>query len=208
MSFRQTLFFSILLIVLTSCSINSPERELKSLLNEVNQLEQSFAKHQQPLIELEKKEKEIYEEIMSLGLKQFDQIQPFVKEALQVIDQRKKRMDEERKNMVRLKDEMANLQRLIDQIDDPTIKSEARNVYELWEKRYRSYEQLYQYYHQALQLESQFYHLLQEKDLTFVELEEKINEINKTYERFQKMIEQYNDYTNQYNKAKKTLYSL
>jgi chromosome segregation ATPase len=208
MFFRQVVPFFILLVILTSCSINSSEKELKQLLNEMSKLEQSFTKHQQPLIELEKKEKEIYEEIMSLGMKRFDQIQPFVKKALQIIEQRKKRIEQEREIMISLKDKMPNLQRLIHSIDDPEVKIAAMNVYERLEKRYLSYEQLYQYYQQALRLESQFYHLLQEKDVTFAELEAKINALNKAYEQFQKETEQFNRYTNQYNQAKKKLYSL
>ncbi|MEH6996528.1 YkyA family protein, partial [Neobacillus drentensis] len=76
--------------LLTGCiSKESSAEKLYQVLENVVDAEKEFEEQQEPLVELERQEKEIYNEIMTLGMKQHEKIVTLSDEALSIIEKRK-----------------------------------------------------------------------------------------------------------------------
>ena len=90
--------FIIFAFVLSGCSPSpSPEENIYQTMEETAVKEADFEKYQQPLTELEKKEKALFDEMMDFGMKDFEKISELADRALVNLD-KKRRNDERRKS--------------------------------------------------------------------------------------------------------------
>ncbi|UAL54681.1 YkyA family protein [Metabacillus dongyingensis] len=177
-----------------------------SALEKVVSLEDTFEEQQKPLIELEKEENDLYEEIISLGMKEYDKIVSLSKEAAAVVEEREKRLEDERQSILDSKEEFKNIAALSNELKEDGAKDKADKLQGLMQNRYDSYDALYASYKEAIVLDKELYQMFQKKDLKLEELEAKITEINSTYEKVLAENKKFNDYTEQYNQAKMDFY--
>ncbi|WP_010282831.1 YkyA family protein [Bacillus timonensis] len=184
----------------------SPEEQMYETLEKVVTLEKDFEKEQDPLVELEKKEKELYDEILTLGMKEFDQIVTLSNEALSIVADREKRIDNEHESIKASKKEFQKVESIITEIKEDSVKNEAKDLVSLMNQRYESYEELFASYNEAIEQDKTLYEMFQNKELTLDELEKQINLINETYEKVVAANETFNKLTDQYNKAKVSFY--
>lgn len=184
----------------------SPEEKMFEELEKVVSIEKEFEDQQDPLVELEKKEKEIYEQIISLGMKEYDQIVKLADEALSNADKREEHIDKEKKSIDESREEFKNVGDIIDEIEDPALKKQAAELKSTMTERYKIHDELYKNYKQGLQYDKQLYEMLKDKKLSFETLEEQINKVNKVYETVLKNNQQFNEKTDQYNKEKMDFY--
>lgn len=190
---------------LTACG-NSPQVDIYKALEDVVTSEKQFSKQQQPLVELEKKEKEKYDQIISLGMKEHKQIEHLSDEALNIVKKREERIQQEKKSMDASKEKFQAAIELIQDLEEEEYKKEAEALIVLMNKRYDSYDVLHKQYEKAVQLDRQLYEMFKKKDVKLEELENQITTINKTYEQIMKANEEFNQLTKQYNEAKAALY--
>ncbi|MDQ0243979.1 DNA repair exonuclease SbcCD ATPase subunit [Bacillus fengqiuensis] len=192
---------------LTACAnSSSPQIDIYKALEEVVTSEKQFSKQQQPLVELEKKEKEKYDQIISLGMKEHKQIQRLSDEALNIVKKREERIQQEKKSMDESKEKFQVAVELIQDLEEEEYKKEAESLIVLMNKRYDSYDALHKQYEKAVQLDRQLYEMFKKNDVKLDELEKQITTINKTYEQIMKANEEFNQLTKQYNEAKVGLY--
>ena len=184
----------------------SPEEQIYETLEKVVSVERDFEKQQDPLVELEKKEKELYDEILTLGMKEFDQIVSLSNEALTIVADRESRINNEHESIKASKKEFQKIDSLISEIKEENVKEEADALGTLMNQRYDSYEELYSAYTEAIGHDKKLYEMFQNKDLTLEELEQQINLINETYEKVVSANEAFNKLTEEYNKAKVSFY--
>jgi hypothetical protein len=204
---HSLLIIFVVLIALSGCSILAPQKQLLSSFEKIVEHEEEFNEQQKPLVELEKKEKEIYDEIMSLGMKEFSKIVKLSKKGLDIIEKRKKRIHKEYESIQSAKQLLRAAEMEIELYPDDEIKKEALSLVELLEKRYETYDQLYNHYQRALELETELYRMFQNKHLTIEQLERQVSQINLAYDDIMKTNEQFNHFTLQFNKAKQALFN-
>jgi FtsZ-binding cell division protein ZapB len=198
-------FMFVIVLFIAGCNILPSEPSLLSALEKLAKYEEEFHEQQKPLVELEKKEKEIYDRIMSLGMKQFGEILKLSEQALEIIEKREKRIKKEYESIQLAQKQLEEVKKEISSLSDQPIKEDASHLAQLLEKRYMTYDELYNYYQQALQLETDLYRMFQNKQLTLEQLEQQVVKINSAYDEIKKANEQFNLYTVQYNEAKKAL---
>jgi Putative cell-wall binding lipoprotein len=184
----------------------TPEEQIYETLEKVVKVEKDFEEQQNPLVELEKKEKELYDEILTLGMKEFDQIVSLSNDALAVVGDRETRINNEQKSIEASKKEFQKVDALISEIKEDSVKEEANELVSLMNERYESYEDLYTVYKEAIEHDKKLYEMFQNEELTLDELEQQITLINETYEKVVAANETFNNLTDQYNKAKVTFY--
>ncbi len=160
----------------------SPEEKMFEALEKVVSIEKGFEDQQDPLVELEKKEKEIYEQIISLGMKEYDQIVKLADEALAIADKRAEHIDKESESIDESEKEFENVDKIIDEIDDADLKKQATELQATMNERYEIHDKLYENYKQGLQYDKELYEILKDKELSFEKLEEQINKVNEVYE--------------------------
>ena len=199
--------FLFLIVITIGCSSGpSPEEEVYATLENVVSLEESFKEQQDPLVELENSEKAIYDEIISLSMKDFDKIVSLSAEAIALVEERENRINNEHESIQSAKSEFETVGSHIEMIEDTDLKKEAEGLVELMNRRYSAYEDLYTNYTNALTYDKELYQLFQNEDLSIEILEEQINSINESYEEVIKANNQFNEITDTYNKAKVKFY--
>lgn len=198
--------FIVLLFLLSGCFGPAPEERIYTILEEAVTLENSFKEQQQPLLELEKKEADLYNRIMDLGMKEFEQVVSLSKEALTSVEERESKLQMEYDSIMSSKDKFNEINEEIEKIKDETLLQSAQELKSTMEERYKSYENLYENYKKSISLDKELYSMLQNKDLEMKQLETQIAKINKSYQSVMEQNNEFNKLTEQYNDLKIKFY--
>jgi hypothetical protein len=195
------------LIILSGClnQKTTPEK-MYELMEKVVLEETTFEDQQSPLIQAEKKEKLLYDQIISLGMKEYEQIAKLADEALLLVEERKTLMASETDSIKKSEVQFEKLSPYIEKLEDSNLKKDAKKLYKVMIKRYRIHEDLNQAYLQALQLDKELYQMFKNKDLSLEDLENQINQINEKYKIIYDINDQFNQNTEEYNDLKLAFY--
>lgn len=203
---KRTCLLLVCVLFLSACMSQSAEENIYNKLEKVVELESAFKDQQQPLVELEKKESELYNEIMSLGMKEFEKVVELSKEALSVVEDREAKMKAEYESIMSSKKEFNTVNEEFEKIEDEKLAKKAKELKDTMSERYKSYDQLFNNYKSSIALDKELYKMLQNDNLTIEELESQINKINESYKNVIEQNEEFNSLTEEYNKLKLQFY--
>ncbi|WNS77009.1 YkyA family protein [Bacillus sp. DTU_2020_1000418_1_SI_GHA_SEK_038] len=194
-------------MIISGClSTSSPVEKIYDVLERVVASEEVFEKQQDPLVELEKKEKEIYDKIISLGMKEIEEVSILSNEAANIVDQRQEHMVKEKESIKASEKEFKSLESLIEEIDEPKLKGLSQDLFDCMMERYATHEEIFQHYSKAVQLDKDLYAMFKEESLQLIQLEDQINKINEAYGNIINANKKFNDKTKQYNELKLSFY--
>lgn len=202
---KNILIITVFISLLTGCG-KSPEEEIYNHLESAVSLEAVFEEQQQPLVELEKKEQDIYEKIIKLGMSEFDEIKALSQEAIEVVNERESRIEKEKESIDASKEEFLLTESKVDNLKDEKVRLNAEELMKVMNNRYESYNKLYTYYKDAIALDRELYEMFQKEELTLEQLENQVKKINEMYDNVVKENEKFNELTDTYNKKKKEFY--
>ncbi|MBM7654137.1 YkyA family protein [Neobacillus cucumis] len=195
------------LYILSGCTQEkTPVEKIYDVLEKVATVEKSFKEQQEPLVTLEKQEKELYDQIIKQGMKEYDQIVKLSDQAIALADKRKQHLDKETASLNASEQEFAKVSDLEDQLDDPTLKKMVNELKSIMMKRYDAHRELYKQYSDAIQYDKELYQMFKNKNLPLEDLEAQINKLNETYKKVYTANDQFNKYTEQYNEKKLLFY--
>ncbi|WP_209123690.1 YkyA family protein [Alkalihalobacillus sp. BA299] len=197
----------VMVLFLGACG-SKPAENMYTHLEKAVVLEEVFEQQQEPLVAAEKKEHEIYEQIIKLGMSEFEEIVELSNQAISIVQERRELIDKEKMSIEAGYEEFIKIEPEIENIKEEEIKDHSIKLMETMEDRINSYHVLYDEYEKALNLDEELYIMLQKEDLTIDELQEKIDQINEAYEVVMKAKDEFNEYTEAYNKLKKEFYIL
>ncbi|OUM87166.1 MAG: hypothetical protein BAA03_11850 [Caldibacillus debilis] len=200
------LFFVIIPLIAGCGLFQSTAEKMYERMEKVVSIEDGFKNEQERLIELEKKEKEIYDEILSLGMKDRDKIARLSDEAAGIAKQREECLEKERESMIRAEEEFKKLTKDIEKLDDEKLKKNAEKMYDTMMKRYELHEELYRKYKQGIAYDRELYAMFKEENVKLEDLEDQINKINGIYHEVIELNGQFNKQTEAYNEAKVQFY--
>ena len=203
--FKTILIITVFVSLLTGCG-KSPEEEIYNHLESAVSLEAVFEEQQQPLVELEKKEQDIYEKIIKLGMSEFDEIKALSQDAIKVVSERETRIEKEKESIDASKEEFLLTESKVDNLKDEKVRLNAEELMKVMNSRYESYDKLYTYYKDAIALDRELYEMFQKEELTLDQLENQVKKINEMYDNVVKENEKFNELTDTYNKKKKEFY--
>ncbi|HHY73920.1 MAG TPA: hypothetical protein GX497_12040 [Bacillus bacterium] len=193
------------IFILAGCG-KSLEEEIYSHLEKAVSLEAVFEEQQQPLVELEKKEQDLYEKIIQLGMSEFAEINVLSEEAIAIVDERESRIKKEKESIDSSKKAFLSTEAVVGNLKDEKLKGNAEELMEIMNKRYDAYNQLYEYYQDAIRLDRELYKMFQKEELTLDQLEGQVKKINGMYDSVVQANEKFNELTETYNKKKKEFY--
>ncbi|MFL6562404.1 MAG: YkyA family protein, partial [Bacillus sp. (in: firmicutes)] len=182
------------------------EEKMYTVLEKVVSAEKEFEEQQDPLVTLEKQEKRIYDQIIALGMKEYDQIIKLSDEAQLLVEQRKEHMEKETHSLKESEKEFTKAAALKDQFEDENLKKVANQLYDIMMERYRAHDALYIEYTDALKNDKQLYEMFKNKNLSLKDLETQVKKLNETYKRVYNANEKFNMLTKQYNDEKLLFY--
>lgn len=193
-------------VFLTACFNKTNEEKMYETLEKVVSLEKTFAAQQDPLVKIEKQEKELYEKIMNLGMKEYDEIVKLSDQALSLLEKRTELIDKEHESIEASKKEFKKLSQPIKKLEDDQLKKLAKKLYDTMIDRYQSYDELYLHYMDSIELDRQLYEMFKDEQLTLEQLEEHVTAINKAYTKILDANKKFNEETDKYNKIKRSFY--
>jgi hypothetical protein len=198
---------SLNLFLLSGClnQKTTPEK-MYEVMEEVVIAESAFEKQQDPLVNAEKKEKQLYDEIISLGMKEYGQIVKLTDQALLLVKERETLMASETESIEKSKEKFEKLQPYIKELEEPALKKAAKELFDVMMERYKLHDELQQSYSDALKLDKDLYQMFRNKDLSMDQLESQINQINEKYQQVYQINEKFNLNTKRYNELKLVFY--
>ncbi|GEN55472.1 YkyA family protein [Halobacillus faecis] len=193
---------------LSACTGQSAEEQIYEHLEKAVTLEDAFREQQQPMVDLETEEQQLYEEIINLNMDQFDEIQEKSKQAASIVEERREKLELEKESIDAAKEEFDKIEPLIEDLEEENTdaKEKAEQLVETMNARYDSYQNLYGAYDEALTMDAKLYEMMQNEDLTEEQLQEQIDKINQKYNEVIEHNETFNKHTEEYNTLKKELY--
>lgn len=208
MLYRNVAIFLLISVIamLSACNSESTSEKMYDHLEKAVSLEDAFTKQQDDIVKLEKKEQELYSQIIDLSMDEFDEIKSISQEAIGVIDEREDKIGLEKESIDASKKEFTEVKGLISELEDEKAKDKANKMYDTMKKRYDAYYKLNEAYTQSLKLEKELYTMLQKEDLEQDTLTEHIEKINVSYKKVLEANDNFNTYTESYNKQKKDFY--
>jgi tetratricopeptide (TPR) repeat protein len=196
-----------LVLVLSGClNSQTPVDKLYSVLEQVVIKEKEFEEQQEPLVNLEKEEKVLYDKIISLGMKEYDEIVKVADEAIQIIEKRSLHMEKEQQSIQSSKKEFQKVTSILEEMDETDIKDKAEELSAMMESRYQIHEELFKNYTQGIKYDIELYEMFKNKDIQLEQLEEQIIKINEVYQKVLENNEDFNKKTEEYNKKKLEFY--
>ncbi|MDR6998071.1 YkyA family protein [Neobacillus niacini] len=196
-------------MILSGCfNQKTPIEKIYDVLEKVVAKEKGFENQQEPLVALEKKEKAIYDQIMSLGMKQYDKVVKLADTALAIANKRKRYMKEETESIMESKETFQKIKEYKNELKDSKLKKSLDHLYQIMMDRYSAHDELNKEYLNALKLDKQLYGLFKNKNLSFDTLEAKVNKVNEAYQKVYAANKKFNQLTKDYNSQKLAFYKM
>jgi hypothetical protein len=193
--------------VVTGCLNKEPSPEkLYQVLEKVVEAEKEFEEQQKPLFQLEQQEKEIYNQIMTLGMKKHDEIVRLSDEALSIVQERRELLLKEVNSINASKNEFKKAADLKEKIKETELKKTADDLFKIMDERYRIHSQLSKEYFTALDDDKELYLILKNENISYDKLEAHVTKLNATYKKVYEANEKFNELTEQYNDKKLVFY--
>ncbi|MBO0994487.1 YkyA family protein [Bacillus sp. SD088] len=200
-------FLAIGLVVAMVAACSSAEENVYKIIEDAASEENAFEKQQKPMNKLESDEKALFDEIMELGMKEFDQIQKLSDEALSNLDEREKLIKKESEALEKSKEEFQKAKTELDKIKDEKLKVDAQQLAEVMDARYSAYDTLNSAYLTGISEDKKIYELLKDEELSMEKLEEQIEISNSAYEKVREANDTFNDKTEEFNDKKLDFYN-
>jgi hypothetical protein len=205
--FTTFLFITVLVVIFAGCTKEkAPVEKMYDVLEKVVSAEKVFEEQQNPLVTLEKKEKELYDQIIELGMKEYDEIVKLSDEALLLAAKREEHMEKETNSIKQSEKVFKQAADIKDKFDDRSLIKLANELYDIMLERYKAHDVLYTEYTEALKNDKELYQMFKNKDLPLEDLEAQVNKLNETYKRVYNANEEFNILTEQYNNKKMAFY--
>ncbi|HEY2422174.1 MAG TPA: YkyA family protein [Neobacillus sp.] len=195
------------IVILTACfNQKTTVNKMYDVLENVVDSEKVFEEQQEPLVTLEKNEKNIYDQIIGLGMKQYEQIVKLSDQASKMADERKVHMEQETISIKKSEKEFRKVANYKEDFEDPALKKLANELYDVMMKRYNTHDVLNKEYAEGIKNDKELYVMFKNKNLPLGDLEAQVTKVNKTYEKIFAANESFNNLTEQYNEKKLAFY--
>lgn len=198
----------VLVLFISACGGQSPEEKIYGHLEEAVELEGEFVSQQTVITNLEKQEKEKFDQILELKMDDIEKIQKLAKEALELTDQRAEELEIEKASMDKSKEEFEKIAKSLEKIEDETVKNKAEELYDVMIDRYDAYDKIYEAYLASLKEEQVLYEMFQNEELTQEDYTAQITKVNDSYTVILDENKRFNEDTSLYNEYKKEFYDL
>lgn len=194
------------ILLLTACGENATETIYDHLENAAQIEKEGFEVQQEPLVQAEEHEANLYNQIMELDMEQFEEIVSLADEAIESIEKRRELSANEKQSIEEGYEEFLAANEAFTALEEEPLADLSQTLKEAMEARYESYQKLYEVYAETLDLDEQLYNLLKTEDLDVETLTNQVEETNAKYEEFQEATDLFNEHTNTYNDAKQAFY--
>jgi hypothetical protein len=197
----------ILSILLSACLQQETTTEkIYTILEKVAIDEKGFEQVQDPLVQIEKKEKTIYDKIIELNTNHYDDKVKLSNEALTMVNDREKYMETEIKSLQESEKEFKKVIPMINKINDKKLEEQANQLYDIMMNRYKAHKTLSKEYLNGISEDHQLYEMFKDQNVSVDHLQAQVEKTNTRYKSIYTANDQFNRFTKQYNASKLQFY--
>lgn len=196
------------LLMITACGKANTANQIHQHLEETVKIESDFEEQQQEIFELEKKDQEIYEEIISLDADAYDEIVSLSEEAIDLLEERTEFLKVEKESMSKSQDEFEEIESLLDKLNDQEQKNKMEALYDVMIERYQLYDDAYEHYMDSIEDTKELYNYFQKENYTEKELYSRIDQVNESYDTVTETYDSFNEKTHEFNELKEAYYQM
>lgn len=183
---RLLTIISIMVLGITLAACNSSDQtkeEIYNHLEEAVKKEKDFHEAQKDLVEVEKEESKLYEQMIEINMEEIDQVKDKAEKAKKLSQDRKEIMENEMESIKAGKEEFDEMVPLVEELESEEAKNQANEMVEVMENRYKSFAELHETYLSSIKSDQKLYDLLMDEELDKETLDEQVNEIIKSMKR-------------------------
>lgn len=204
---RLAVVIGMITVMAAGCSFgDKPAEKIYTHLEEAAMLEQDFTEQQEKIVDAEKKEQQLYNEMIEMSMDDFEQIVSLSKQADQLANDRKQWMKEEKDILDEAYQTFTKAQDLVKEIENDELKQSGRQLLEAMENRHETYDKLFDAYMVSIERDRKLYNMFREKELKANDLQDQIDQVNASYKKVNETKDRFNEYTERYNETKKNFY--
>lgn len=207
---KRTIFLILFMFMITAiigCNRQTPAEKIVNHLEQTIVLEQTFEEEQKKINELELKDQELYEEIITLDLEEFEKIVSLSTEAIEYLDERFDHLQIEKESIEASEKEFLKIEPLIKELTDEQ-KEYGEAMFAAMKSRFNAYDDVYESYELSIKQTKKLYESLQNKEIDEKDIVSLITKVNDSYELVFEANDLFNEKTEQYNDHKQKFYKL
>ncbi|GAE29908.1 YkyA family protein [Halalkalibacter hemicellulosilyticus] len=202
---QYLLIIGLACFVLTACGGN-PAQDVYEHLETAVELERPFEEQQQSLYQAEERENELFDEVITLGTSELDEIEPLIEEALESIETRLSMIEIEEESIEASFHEFSEIEQYENQFNETELEELFSSLLETMNTRYEAYHSLNEVYKEAAQADQDLFEAFLDEDLTLERLQELVDQVNDYYEAVDQQTQSFNRATDLYNESKRKFY--
>ena len=190
------------LLLVAGCSGSGIREDLDGVLNDTFDAEEDYRAVQDDLEEREKKEQQLFEEIMALTQEQQEQVAEQAQEALDSADERLEFLQTEKDSMESAEENFADIDRVIEEAEEESVKADLEVLKTKMQERFAAHAEFTAAYEDLVVHQKELYGLLKDEESNLQMLQEKAAEVNEQNEQVQQAVTEFNELTQQVNELK------
>ncbi|MCR6111280.1 YkyA family protein [Bacillus sp. A301a_S52] len=196
--------FILLLTILSGCFGDDPTELMYEQLETSVQIENEMESLQEPLVEAEKKEIQLYNDMA--GLSSIEEIEPLSQKAIESAESRRSIMEEEKDFFDNAFEAFQAAEQYVEDLEEDQAKEAGRTLIDIQNERKSVYEELYTEYVSSIDEDIKLFEMVVDEESQNDELEGQQEKVNESYARITELSDQFNALLNDFNEAKVIFY--
>ncbi|MCR6095882.1 YkyA family protein [Salipaludibacillus agaradhaerens] len=196
--------FLSLLTILSGCVGDDPAELMYDQLETSVQIENEMKSLQEPLVEAEKKEVQLYNDMASLS--SLEEIEPLSQKAIESAETRRSMMEEEKKIIDNAFEAFQEAEQYLEELEEDQAKEAGQTLIDIQNERKSVYEELYTQYVKSIDEDIKLFEMVVDEESHNDELEGQQEKVNESYARITELSDEFNVLLNDFNEAKIVFY--
>ncbi|SES39412.1 YkyA family protein [Salipaludibacillus aurantiacus] len=192
------------LVFTSGCFGDDSVEQMYEKFEESVEIENQIEDKQEPLVDAEQTEMNLYEEMLTLS--SVEEIEPLADEAIESAEERRTLMEEEENLIEESFVIFQEAEEHLEDIDEEEVRTAGENVVQTMHERYEVYQELFNTYMTSIDEDIALYEMIKDEDAEAEELQEQHETVNDIYGEISSLNEEFNQLTNEYNEAKMEFY--
>ncbi len=186
--------------LLAACG-GTPEEQAVDVFEEAAQAESEFVKQQETLSDLEKKEQNIFQDMMAVSKEEESKIKELGEEADKKLKERAEVFAKEQEAMEKSASAIEELDEL-GNIEGERLNEQLGELRKTAGARYKEYGEIETLYTENIELNEKLFDMMEDKEAKLKDVEGQLEKINAGSEKLIQANEKFNQLTNQFNKQR------
>lgn len=190
-SYKKSLVLLLALFILTGCGQQTKDNA-GAILNDQFVIEQQLEIIMNHIIELETKDQQTYQVILTQGQKNSSQAESSISNALATVDERRAAIEQAKAVQQSATEKYISMEHKIEKIKNSSDKEYMQNLLDLYRSRNKVFDVLCNQYMTGLTLDKELYEMLNDETLSLKPINDQIAKRNLIFDEVSQLMTEFN----------------